>query len=231
MLLRSLAILLVVLAGLAAFKIGPLLVAPNEYRHVTSIERMAEYRSPELMKAAWQLPVARLYARGAFEFQDNASYCGPTSVANLLRSTGVRLSQHDVLAETRHEPWFGVLIGGMTIDEVGDLLATRSGQRVEVVRDPSLAQFRALMMTANDPRYRIIANFHRGPMFGRGHGHFSPVLGYLAERDLVLVGDVNADYKPYLTPLVRLWQATDTVDSDTGKERGLLVVDVAPGQR
>lgn len=72
----------------------------------------------------------------------------------------------------------------------------------------------------------MIVNFHRGPLFGRGHGHFSPVLGYLAERDLVLVGDVNADYKPYLVPVERLWRGVDTVDDATGKKRGLLIADL-----
>lgn len=71
---------------------------------------------------------------------------------------------------------------------------------------------------------RAIVNFHRGPLFARGHGHFSPVLGYLADRDLVFVGDVNRDYRPYLVPTERLWRAAATVDSATGKSRGLLIV-------
>ena len=220
--------LLVLLLAAAAITIGPLLLAPNHYEGVPSIEARADYRAPALMKAAWTLPVARTYARTRFEFQDNPSFCGPTSVANLLHSIGMPLTQHDVIRGTRYEPWFGVLIGGMTMDDLARLLALRTGRQVYVIRDPTLPQFRALMARANDPRRRMIVNFHRGPMFGRGHGHFSPVLGYLPERDLVLVGDVNANYRPYLAPVDRLWRATDTIDSETGTERGVIVADVSP---
>jgi hypothetical protein len=219
--------LLILLVGAATITIGPLLFAPNNYNGVPSIEARADYRPPALMKAAWDLPVSRAYARTPFEFQDNPSFCGPTSVANLLHSIGLPLTQHGVIQGTPYEPWFGVLIGGMTMDDLARLLAMRTGRRVLVVRDLTLPQFRRLMATANDPRRRMIANFHRGPMFGRGHGHFSPVLGYLAARDLVFVGDVNSHYRPYLAPVERLWRATDTIDSETGKERGIIVADVS----
>jgi hypothetical protein len=220
--------LLVLLVAATAITIGPLLFAPNTYKGVPSIEARADYRPPALMKAAWNLPVSRTYARTPFEFQENPSFCGPTSIANVLHSIGMQLTQQGVIRGTRYEPWFGVLIGGMTMDDVAHLLAMRTGRRVYVARDLTLAQFRRLMAMANDPRRRMIVNFHRGPMFGRGHGHFSPVLGYLAERDLVLVGDVNANYRPYLAPVELLWRATDTIDSETGKERGVVVADVSP---
>jgi Phytochelatin synthase len=224
-LLGFLAVFLFVLAWLAYF-LGPLVFAANSYAHVPSIERRADYRVPRLMAEAWSLPVAKAYARAPYEFQENQSFCGPASVANLLHSLGIPGTQSTVLDGTAHEPWFGILIGGMTLDAVADLLATRLNRQVMVVRDPTLQQFRALMRTANNPRRRMIVNFHRGPMFGRGHGHFSPVLGYLSGRDLALVGDVNAEYRPYLTPIERLWRATDTRDADTGRERGLIIVDL-----
>ncbi len=219
-----LALLIVVTAG-AALTIGPLLFERNEYAHVTSIETRADYRDPQLMAAAWSLPIARLYRRGPYEFQDNPSFCGPASLANALRSTGRTLSQHQAIDGSRFEPWFGVLIGGMTIDELAELARERSGRRVTVIRAPTLAAFRAEMRRTNDPAYRTIVNFHRGPLFGRGHGHHSPILGYLARRDLVLVGDVNADYRPFLVSSERLWRATNIVDAATGRARGLIRIE------
>lgn len=226
-----LSVLLATVAGLlliVAIEVGPLIFEKNAYERVPSIEQRADYRDPALMAQAWALPVAATYRRGAFEFQENQSFCGPTSIANLLRSTGEPTSQDAVIDGTKYDPWFGILIGGLTLDEEARLLAHRTGQRAIIVRDPSLAEFRALVARANDPSVRMIVNFHRGPMFGRGHGHFSPVLGYLADHDLVLVGDVNAEYRPYLVPAERLWGATDTVDSATGKERGILLVRIQP---
>lgn len=223
------ALLAVIAAALliAAIKIGPFVFGKNAYEGTPSIERRADYRDPALMAKAWGLPVAASYRRGAFEYQENQSFCGPASIANLLRSVGRPLSQGAVIDGTQYDPWFGILLGGLTLDEEAGLLAFRSGMRAIVVRDPTLAEFRALMTRTNHPSMRMIVNFHRGPMFGRGHGHFSPVLGYLPDRDLVLVGDVNAEYRPYLVPVERLWKATDTIDDETGKERGLILLRLA----
>lgn len=212
----------------ASLTIGPLLFAPNHYAHVVSIERRLDYRDPQLVDVAWSLPVARLYGRRAHEYQDNQSFCGPASLANALRSMGLRLSQHQAIDGSEFEPWFGILLGGMTIDELASLARERSGRVVSVVRSPTLVQFRAHMARANDPAFRYIVNFHRGPLFGRGHGHFSPILAYLPDRDLVLVGDVNADYRPFLVSSERLWRASNIVDSATGRPRGLIQIAVTP---
>jgi len=219
-LLVALAILLAVVVGAAWFV---LFRDDPRYAAVASIERRADYRDAALMRRAWALPVAARYAAIPYEFQDNSSYCGPTSVADVLHSLGVRTDQHRVIAGTPFEPAFGILLGGLTIDQLADLLRQRTGRRVAVDRPASLTAFRAVVAGANDGRLREIVNFHRGPLFGRGHGHFSPILGYLAERDLVFVGDVNARFQPFLVPTARLWRAAATVDPATGRPRGILV--------
>ncbi len=215
---------LVVVLGLLAFKLAPLLSDGKQYAAVVSVERRADFRDPVLIRAAWALPVAARYRIVPYEYQDNPSYCGPTSVADLLHSTGQRIDQHQAIAGTPFEPWSGILLGGLTLDEEAALLRLRTRAPVDMVRGVGLADFRRDMARANDSATRIVVNFHRGPLFARGHGHFSPVLGYLADRDLVFVGDVNASYRPYLVPTERLWQAANTVDSATGNLRGLLIV-------
>jgi Phytochelatin synthase len=209
--------------------LGPLPLARNEYAQVQSIEARADFRDPALMSAAWALPVARKYRREDYEYQDNQSFCGPASVANLLRSLGIDRSQHQVIDGSEYEPWFGILLGGMTLDELAALLRQQVPHRVSIIRDPSLTEFRQHLRSANDPARRYVVNFHRGPVFGRGHGHFSPVLGYLGHEDLVLVGDTNADYRPFLVKSEILWRATDTIDSETGRERGLIMLSRAHG--
>ena len=83
------------------------------------------------------------------------------------------------------------------------------------------------MAHANDASRRYVVNFNRGPLFGRGHGHHSPILGYLAEQDLVFVGDVNRDFGgPWLVKSARLYEAMDTTDGTSGKKRGLIVMEV-----
>ncbi len=217
----GIAVLFVLLAGLFWYKIGR---DDPRYLKVASIEQRADFRDPALMRTAWALPVAARYTAIPYEYQDNPSYCGPTSAADVLHSMGRRIDQHQVINGTRFEPALGILLGGLTLDQEAALVHQRTGRPVSILRPAKLAEFRAAVARANDPAVREIVNFHRGPMFARGHGHFSPVLGYLADRDLVFVGDVNASYRPYLVPTARLFEAANTIDTTTGTSRGLLVV-------
>ncbi|HEY1086896.1 MAG TPA: phytochelatin synthase family protein, partial [Archangium sp.] len=92
--------------------------------------------------------------------------------------------------------------------------------KVDVVRPGSLEAFREELRALGDRR--LIINFHRRPLFGRGGGHHSPIGGYLEEEDLVFVLDVNADYQPWLVSSARLFEAMDTVDSSSNEKRGLV---------
>lgn len=200
--------------------------AENPYAGTQSIERADAYQDRALLAEAWALPVASAYAKDGYEYQANPSICGPTSIANLLQSTGGGETQRDVLKDSGAFNLFGLLPGGVTLDQAAAMLEKETGRHVTVLRDLDLETLRAHLAASNDPTKRYIANFHRGPLFGRGHGHFSPVLGYLADEDIVFVGDVNDDYKPWLAPSARLLEAMNTTDSATGKSRGLLLVDI-----
>jgi hypothetical protein len=196
----------------------------NPYADVTSIAEAPAYQNAALLEQAWALPVAAAYRDDGYEYQSNPSFCGPTSAANLLQSRGEDVTQQSVLKNTDVRPIFGLLPLGLTLDEEAELLRDR-GQRVTLLRDLSLDQFREHLARANDPASRYIINFHRGPLWGEGHGHFSPILGYLAEQDLVFVGDVNETFQPFLVSSERLFQAMDTIDSTSKQKRGLLLVE------
>ena len=92
------------------------------------------------------------------------------------------------------------------------------------VRRRTSDAFRAELRQSNDPRFRYVANFDRATLWGSGHGHISPILGYLEAEDLVFVGDVNDDYGPFLTSSERLLEAMNTRDDASGQLRGLLRV-------
>jgi hypothetical protein len=198
----------------------------SRYASVVSVEQDISYRDRDLIARAWALPVAKSY-RTDFRFQRNQSFCGPASVANVIRSAGGQADQDDLVDDAGYPTTlFGELPEGLTLDQVADLIRKRTGWPVSVVRDLPLEGFRQTLARANDPAVRIIANFHRGPLFRTGWGHFSPVLGHLPQQDLAFVGDVNEDYGPFLVSVERLWQAAGTRDSATGKSRGLLVIAV-----
>lgn len=70
-----------------------------------------------------------------------------------------------------------------------------------------------------------MVNFTRGPLFGTGGGHHSPIAGYLVDEDLVLVLDVNEEYGPWLVKSERLYEAMNTLDTGAKKKRGLLLIE------
>jgi hypothetical protein len=174
-------------------------------------------KDPALLSRAW--------AAAAFPnpivSQSNPSACGPTSVANVLRSTGSAQATSDEVAQKGAGCVFGFCLGGLTLDQ---LAVTSEDPRwhVTVLRDLTLDQFREELRHVSDPKRRYVINFHRGPLFGAGGGHHSPVGAYLEPDDLVFVLDVNSRYGPWVAKADKLFAAMDTVDSSTGKKRGLL---------
>ncbi len=170
-------------------------------------------QAPELLAKAWALPVARLYV--PLLSQGFTSVCGPTSVANVLRSMGV---------PSRPNPLRGLGLRPMSLDQIAEEAAgvVPLGWEVRAVRPRTLEELRAELLASNDPGRRYVANFSREPLFGRGGGHHSPVGGYLEGEDLAFVLDVNAGFGPWLVSPARLFEAIATVaDRSTGRTRGL----------
>lgn len=206
--------------------IGPYLLfrEAGDWSQVVSIEKDARYKDTALLAKAFMLPVAAAYQKGGLDYQRNPSFCGPTTAVDVERSFGTAIDQAHILDGTRVHTTFGVVWGGLTLDEEAEMLLEKTHRKVTVLRDLDLASFRAELAHANDPARRYTVNFSRGPLFGRGGGHHSPVGAYLAAEDLVLVLDVNNHFQPWLVTSERLWQAVNTVDKASGKKRGLLLI-------
>lgn len=187
---------------------------------VTSIADAPEYQDEGLLQIAWALPPASTL-NGSLAFQSNGSTCGPTSVANVLQSLGEDDTEETVVenAESCH---FGICLGGLTLDELAQVARRSTDREVTVLRGLDREGFRQELRRSNDASRRYIVNFHRGLLFGKGTGHHSPIGGYLEDRDLVFVLDVNADFRPWLVDADRLFDAVDAVDDASGKKRGLL---------
>jgi phytochelatin synthase len=211
----------------AAVALAPPLHAgdPAAGADAASIAREPTFQDPALLARALALPVAAAYVAGGLEYQRNLSFCGPATAVDVTRSLGAAADQEHALDGTGVRTVFGYVWGGLALEGEAALLRARTGRRVTVLRDLDLAAFRAELAHANDPARRYTVNFARAPLFGRGGGHHSPVGGYLPDRDLVLVLDVNRHYRPWLVSTERLLQAVDTVDRATGRKRGLLRVE------
>ena len=114
----------------------------------------------------------------------------------------------------------------MAIDSVGPLnsssvspLAIESFRKV--VRD---------VCASGDAMRFLVLNFSRKALGQTGDGHFSPIGGYHASKDLILVMDVaRFKYPPYWVPLTDLWDAMIELDASTQCGRGYFVVSTHDG--
>ena len=217
-------VLALLFGGSAAIVLPMLSGAYADNSRLVSIKETQQYQNPALLKQAWALPVAVLYQPG-IEYQRNASVCGPTSIANVLHSLQQPGDQEIILQGTGLSTVLGYLPQGVTLDQLADIAKLKLSRQVSVLRDLDLAGFREQMRHANDLSRRYVINFSRGPLFGSGGGHHSPVAGYLMDEDLVLVLDVNKKYGPWLVKSERLYAAMNTVDAGTQKKRGLLLIE------
>ena len=212
---------LVALLGLFAY--ARIALAPETFE-VVDIKTLDGYQDPALLARAWALPVARTYGPDGLQYQARASFCGPTSLANVDSSLGNHRDALDILDGTGY-CWSGQCLPGLTLDELAEIARERTGREVTVLRDLDLDTFREHMRQSNDPTLRYTINFLRGPLFRTGGGHHSPIGGYLEDEDLVFVLDVNAEFGPWLVPTERLFAAMDTIDGSSEQKRGLLRIE------
>ena len=179
-------------------------------------------RTPELLERAWALPAAATFRR-TLDSQTNGSFCGPASLANVFRSLGEPATSEQAVLEGTGKCLSGTCFMGLTLDELAEVARARTQRTVTVLRDLSPDAFREHLQKSNDPARRYVVNFDRRNIFGGGGGHHSPIGGYLEDRDLVFVLDVNADYGPWLVERARLFAAVDSFDGKT--KRGLLAIE------
>jgi glutathione gamma-glutamylcysteinyltransferase len=115
---------------------------------------------------------------------------------------------------------------GLDLDELS-CLARCNGADVQTVRADAtnLDAWRTAIATAARGDTVVIASYDRAAMGQTGSGHFSPIGGYHAARDLALVLDVaRFKYPPHWASIERMWRAMHPVDSVTGRARGWMVL-------
>jgi hypothetical protein len=75
----------------------------------------------------------------------------------------------------------------------------------------------------------LVVNYDRRELGQSGAGHISPLGAYSPATDRLLILDVAAYKYPYTwVPVSKLWSAMNTIDSDSGRTRGFLLVTTSP---
>ncbi|KDO34204.1 hypothetical protein SPRG_19044 [Saprolegnia parasitica CBS 223.65] len=202
--------------------IGPLLTAARR----TSIKLDAMYKDSSRLARAWSTPIGQRYLCGGLEYQRREGYCASATLRNVLKSVG----RSDVLPAPRR----GASTPKQYVAALDHAGCTRS--RI-VYGSDGYDVFRSALLAANDPSYRVAVNFLRSPLFGFNGptfapfnfilgvfgGHFSNVIGFLDDEDLVVIFDVNHTYGPYLVDAKRLYSAVNTYDQTAKRTRALVV--------
>ncbi len=176
-----------------------------------------------------------------FITQKNGAFCGVASSVMILNALGIpapqapeygpyrTFTQENFFSPTAQTVLTGdqVSRGGMTLEQLGQLLATYPVQtKIYHQSDSSLEQFRALAQTnLKEPGNFVLINYSRKSLGQEGGGHISPLAAYNAQADRFLILDVSRyKYPPVWVKSDQLWQAMGGIDRASGKTRGFVVV-------
>lgn len=170
-----------------------------------------------------------------FQTQSEPAYCGLASLSMVLNSLSIDPGRKwkgpwrwfDESMLDCCEPLEKVKEKGISFGKLV-CLAHCAGAKVEAFRtnQRTIDDFRKYVMrcvTSDD--CHMISSYHRGVFQQTGTGHFSPIGGYHAEKDMALILDVaRFKYPPHWVPLTLLWEAMDKVDGTTGQCRGFMLI-------
>lgn len=160
----------------------------------------------------------------AFQPQPHRSFCGPATLATVLRADGRTAATEWALFDSAADG-VRVFYGGMSLTELSSL-AQANGLHSEIVRGDefTVESFRERLKQnlAHAGDY-VVINYDRRALNQAGAGHISAVGSYDPNRDAFLVLDQAAYRYPWAwVPTQQLYEATRTLDG--AAYRGVLFV-------
>ncbi|XP_076906470.1 glutathione gamma-glutamylcysteinyltransferase 1-like [Bidens hawaiensis] len=170
-----------------------------------------------------------------FQTQSEPAYCGLASLAMVLNALSIDPGRKwkgpwrwiDESMLDCCEPLEKVKAEGISFGKVV-CLAHCAGAKVEAFRtnQTSIDEFRKhVLACSTSDTCHVITSYNRATFKQSRTGHFSPIGGYHAGRDMVLILDVaRFKYPPHWVPLKLLWEAMDTVDEASGFNRGFMLI-------
>ncbi|KNA23608.1 hypothetical protein SOVF_023430 isoform A [Spinacia oleracea] len=170
-----------------------------------------------------------------YQTQSEPAYCGLATLAVVLNALAIDPGRKwkgpwrwfdDSMLDCC-EPLEKVKVSGISFSKVA-CLAHCNGAEVDTFRtnESTVGNFRNYVISCtSSENCHMIVSYHRGSLKQTGGGHFSPIGGYHAGKDMVLILDVaRFKYPPHWVPLTFLWDAMNTIDKDTGLYRGFMLL-------
>ncbi|XP_056175100.1 glutathione gamma-glutamylcysteinyltransferase 1-like isoform X2 [Syzygium oleosum] len=170
-----------------------------------------------------------------FQTQSEPAYCGLASLSMVLNALAIDPGRKwkgpwrwfDESMLDCCEPLEKVKAEGISFGKLV-CLGQCAGAEVEAFRtsQTTVDHFRQFVKRCSvSDNCHVVSSYHRGAFKQTGTGHFSPIGGYHAGSDMVLILDVaRFKYPPHWVPLTLLWEAMDTVDKTTGEKRGFMLI-------
>nr|ARV78463.1 phytochelatin synthase 1 [Triadica sebifera] len=170
-----------------------------------------------------------------FQTQSEPAYCGLASLSMVLNALAIDPGRKwkgpwrwfDESMLDCCEPLETVKAKGITFGKLV-CLAHCAGAKVEAYRTnhSTIDDFRKhVIKCSTSDDCHMISSYHRGSFKQTGTGHFSPIGGYHAGRDMALILDVaRFKYPPHWVPLTLLWEAMDNTDETTRQRRGFMLI-------
>ncbi|GJS54398.1 glutathione gamma-glutamylcysteinyltransferase 1-like protein [Tanacetum coccineum] len=170
-----------------------------------------------------------------FQTQSEPAYCGLATLAMVLNALSIDPGRKwkgpwrwfDESMLDCCEPLEKVKAKGISFGKVV-CLAHCAGAKVEAFRtnQTSIDEFRKhVIACSTSDNCHVISSYNRATFKQACTGHFSPIGGYHAGKDMALILDVaRFKYPPHWVPLELLWEAMDTVDDASGFRRGFMLI-------
>jgi hypothetical protein len=176
-----------------------------------------------------------------FVSQKNGAYCGVASSVMVLNALAVpapsapelgpykTFTQENFFNEQNQKvlPAEVVSRQGMTLDQLSKLLeAYPVKTEIHHGDQSSLEEFRKIAANIlKEPNNFVLVNYLRKAIGQETGGHISPLAAYSEKTDRFLILDVSRyKYPPVWVKTAELWKSMNTMDTDSGKTRGFIVV-------
>lgn len=232
---RRILIGLAILVGLAtAFMIGAYIWVSNPAHERLALPKdLVSLESPEgktlLEQSNARVDHEKLEAY--FQTQEKRSWCGVASAVTVLNSLpqASPLTQasffNDCVAHERTS--LRTTFGGMTIDSLARMMQCYGVEaRVFHAETSSLDEFRRLVSENLRTKGNfVVVNYDRARVGQSPMGHISPISAYHEASDRLLVLDVASfKYPPTWVATAALWDAMNTIDQESKRTRGYVLI-------
>lgn len=170
-----------------------------------------------------------------YQQQEKQSWCGVASAVTVLNSfpDASPLTQSSFFDEctSKVRSSLRTTFGGLTLEKFGRMMQCHGlTVRVYYAEASSLEEFRRL--AAENLRTKgnfVVVNYDRGGVGQKPTGHISPLSAYHEASDRFLILDVASyKYPPVWVKASALWTALNTVDGESKRTRGYVLLSPAP---